>query len=105
MERVSKKLIRTASHFGHYCPGCNRTHYILVGGPGSVWKFDGNLEMPSFMPSVRIQWQSNKGARFCCHYNLIGGVIHYCPDCTHDLKGQKVPLPDYPADLPPTSTA
>lgn len=34
-----------------------------------------------------------------CHYFLTDGVLHYCPDSSHGLAGQKVPLPELPKHL------
>ena len=39
-----------------------------------------------------------------CHYFLRAGVIEYLGDCTHSMRGLKVPLPELPPelrDLPP----
>ena len=30
---------------------------------------------------------------------LTGGMLAFLPDCTHDLRGQTVPLPDVPAGI------
>ena len=32
----------------------------------------------------------------CCHYILTDGVLNFCGDCTHALRGQSVPLPELP---------
>lgn len=40
--RVSGKTVM------FWCPGCNRAHSIKIG----VWQFNGDVEKPTFSPSV-----------------------------------------------------
>jgi hypothetical protein len=98
----------------HYCPGCRHTHCFNVEQPtrawpefniagGVKWSFNGNLERPSFSPSMLIQtggWKSPEGKdipqRTLCHYVLSDGVINFCADSAHELTGRAVPLADYP---------
>lgn len=98
--------------FGHWCPGCNSGHEINTieqNSSGAKWEFDGNLESPTFKPSVNIKWGNRVpgheadpwGAQ--CHYIIAGGMIQFCGDCTHGLVGQTVPLPDLPGDCYLTS--
>lgn len=78
------------------------------------WKFDGNLERPTFSPSVKItgkqtvkkdgrwtgEWVMGPDGRAldeCCHYILTAGILNYCSDCTHRFAGQQVPLPPLPS--------
>jgi hypothetical protein len=37
-----------------WCPGCNSLHpfRVLTTGAGEVWEWDGNLEQPTFSPSL-----------------------------------------------------
>lgn len=77
------------------------------------WTFDGNVEKPTFTPSVRIggkqaiivngrwtgEWKRDaqgNALNYCCHYNLVRGELDYCPDCTHSMANTKVPLPPIP---------
>ncbi len=76
----------------HQCPACNSRHYFPIGTPGADpddprWTFDGNVEQPTFNPSMNI----NKGE---CHYYLHAGKIIYTSDCRHALAGHTVDLPD-----------
>ena len=58
---------------------------------GSVkWDFDGNLECPTFTPSLK-----NTGESEVCHLFVKAGQIEYCTDCTHALAGQTVPMLPY----------
>jgi hypothetical protein len=81
--------------YAHWCPACNELHTVLTdAGQSPRWGFDNNLTAPTFTPSVRIS--DSDGTR--CHYVLTSGVINYCPDSRHSLKGQAVPLPDIPPE-------
>ena len=80
------------------CPGCD-AHYIRTvpedGQP--VWTFNGNMDKPTFSPSVRSRWdydQETKQFKQVCHFFLIDGIFEFCSDCTHELAGQKVPMPE-----------
>jgi hypothetical protein len=109
MGQVSPFLRRTATGYSHWCPPCGEMHNI----PDS-WTFDGNLNTPTFNPSVKItgkqtvqddkgEWTGDwvrgpdgKALDLCCHYFLHAGVLKYCGDCTHSGKGQNIPLPPLP---------
>lgn len=105
--QVGKFLRRGDVFYAHYCPGCMRMHVINVEAPnysGAKWSFDGNLEAPTFNPSVNYRvntpdmgkdYQPDCGSSVC-HYFLHGGKIQYCGDTTHALTGQTVPLPELP---------
>lgn len=82
------KLKRSDGGYWHWCPGCKAAHPLPDG-----WKFDGNMESPTFSPSFK-HTVNRKGE--ICHYVLTAGVLNYCEDCFHDLRNQKVPLPDIP---------
>ena len=87
--KVSAKLRRAEGMYIHWCPACEEMHVL----PDS-WKFDGNLDVPTFSPSFK-HTSGPKDARTICHYTLMGGVLNFCGDCTHAMRGP-VPLPDLP---------
>jgi hypothetical protein len=108
MGQVSSKLRRYEGGYLHWCPGCEESHPLPDG-----WKFNGNLEAPSFQPSFKHEgWQrvfedgkwtgewkrdaAGNTVPYVCHYILTDGVLNFCGDCTHPLVGQAVPLPDLP---------
>ena len=84
--------------YAFYCPGCKWAHMFYISGP-TIWKFDGNLESPTFTPSLlnRAPNHANPAQRVC-HLFLTAGKLHFCGDCTHSLAGQTVDLPEYPYD-------
>lgn len=78
------------------------------------WTFDGNTDVPTFNPSVRItgkkcvvdqngewhgEWVRDSNGNAvdqCCHYFLRAGKLEFCSDCTHELSGKTVDLPELP---------
>jgi hypothetical protein len=73
-----------------FCPGCGGPHTITTEGE-AAWRFNGNLDRPTFTPSVLVtrgEWR--------CHSFVTDGQIQFLDDCTHSLKGQTVPLPVLP---------
>ncbi len=100
MAQVSSKLRRVEGGYSHWCPGCEEMHRL----PDS-WKFDDNLESPTFTPSFKhsgVHWARDVQGNtvpFICHYVLTAGVLNFCSDCTHSLAGKVVPLPDLPREF------
>jgi hypothetical protein len=88
---------------GVWCPGCSegRTsgsgyHALIVKAPeGSsapVWGWDGNIERPTFTPSLLCEGEIR------CHSFIVAGQWQFLGDCEHPLAGQTVdmvPLPDW----------
>lgn len=83
------------------CPGCGRNHSIQSGAEdGPNWQWDGSKEAPTFSPSVLVTYEGKdagqNGAPYAiCHSFVRSGKIEYLGDCTHPLRGQTVPLPDW----------
>lgn len=96
---------------GYYfrCPGCMDEHHIDL-----TWSFNGNVDRPTISPSVLVtgpttvqnadyEWTgkyvmgaNNEPIPMVCHSFITDGNIQFLTDCTHDLAGQTVPLPDFP---------
>lgn len=108
MSQVGPFLRKTTSGHAHWCPGCKEMH-----GIPDTWTFNGDLQSPSFSPSVRHtgkakiikdgrwtgEWHRSEDGtalEHCCHYFITDGQIDFCGDCTHPLSGQKLPLPPLP---------
>jgi hypothetical protein len=86
-----------------WCPGCNEAHAIRTEGEGgqfnqAQWQWDGNVDAPTISPSilVRANFSPEDGGPDVCHSFVRAGQIEFLGDCTHALKGQTVPLPDWP---------
>lgn len=111
------KLLNGTASFK--CPGCKLFHSMNVGGKGSPgWAFNGDLEKPTFTPSILARnghyaSHHKQGDQCWCDYNkenpddytegfecsvchsfVTDGEIQFLPDCTHELAGQTVELPD-----------
>lgn len=76
--------------YEHRCPGCNNKHLIPNYDNKPHWDFNGDFDRPTFTPSVRHSWSEDK----VCHYFIKDGHIQYCNDCTHNMSGQIVELPE-----------
>lgn len=92
------------------CIACGHNHifYTLPGyykseGRSINWTFDGNLEMPTFSPSLNETTGSLAMPNYIddpempptrCHSIVTQGKIQYCGDCTHSLAGQTIDLPE-----------
>ena len=84
---------------GFMCPGCKEIHFItdnlteekaICNGP---WAFNNDFETPTISPSILVQWTEHR-----CHSFIKNGMIQFLTDCTHDLKGQTVELPEIKND-------
>lgn len=81
------------------CPGC-----ATLGGTGlhmlpvntmdhsPSWDWNGDQEKPSLSPSIL----TSMGEGRVCHSFLKDGVFVYLSDCSHDLAGMTVEMPDLP---------
>lgn len=76
------------------CKPCNSEHvfYTKTGNPQTEWEFNGNMDVPTFTPSLK-----NSRPGYCCHLNLTDGILMYHSDCTHAAVGVSTLLSDgYP---------
>ena len=91
-----KPMARDGAVVGYafWCQGCNEPHtyYVVNWRNNPVWTFNGNLEKPTFTPSLLYRYPPEK----TCHLFLTDGNIQYLGDCSHELKGRTVPLQDWP---------
>ena len=87
-----------------FCPGCKEHHLLDFR-----WTFNANFEKPTFTPSLKCMSSHPKGysnenpaplgwegeyEESVCHTFITDGNIKFLDDCTHNLKGQTVELPD-----------
>lgn len=98
MAQIGKKLRSLeGGRVAFMCPGCKHFHQVKVTGEGRPnWTYNGDPDAPTFSPSVFV----NAPGRYfnlavpSCHSFVIDGRIQFLRDCTHDLAGQTVDLPD-----------
>jgi len=76
----------------YWCPGCDDCTVIYIEGGGATWTWDGNVDAPTFSPSIRV----SSNGKTLCHHFVRGGNIEFCTDSPHALAGKTVPLPDWP---------
>lgn len=80
--------------FQFYCPGCKFHHQINTNPEhGPVWTFNGDLASPTASPSLLVTYPTSKGDRKC-HSFVRNGMIEFLNDCTHDLAGKTVEIPN-----------
>lgn len=75
------------------CPACGNGHLFYTNhtNPKCNWTFDGNMERPTFSPSMLV-YQSGSQSR--CHSFVRNGQIQFLSDCTHNMANQTVELPE-----------
>lgn len=94
-----------ARHLWWLCPACGNMkasnkrahpyHMVpvrLANEPELVkptWIWNGSLTKPTLSPSIRHVGVCYPGD---CHYFMRDGVLDFCGDSAHELRGQKVPM-------------
>lgn len=83
------------------CLGCGEIHQVAVqpheNENGESWTFNGDLEKPTFNPSIVNRWESQPSTTKLpkrCHLYIVNGNILYLFDCTHDKAGEVVEIPE-----------
>lgn len=82
--------------YSHYCPACGREHTFYTKHPNSKynWRFNGDMEYPTFTPSMLIFADDSLNYPRC-HYFIKKGRIQYLSDSTHLYSGKTIDLLDY----------
>lgn len=78
-----------------FCPACQCVHPYTV----PRWSFNGDMERPTFNPSLRVGKREGSGMETACHLFLENGLIRYCGDCPHGMAGKSIECPDWHDDL------
>lgn len=93
------KVVEISNAPGKYifrCPGCEFTHQInTVPNDGPVWNFNKDMDKPTVSPSILVTW--THGEQYeprRCHSFVRNGMIEFLSDCTHELKGKTVEIPE-----------
>lgn len=86
MKKILHEVMREGKVYGwaFFCPGCDSHHLYTNDGR---WKFDGNMEKPTFTPSLLLTWPEGR-----CHLFVTNGQIAYQPDSKHELAGKTVDM-------------
>lgn len=87
-----------------WCSGCNTHHAFTTrladGEEGPVWDWNGDLERPTFNPSLLCNGNAKPKdlhphtSSHRCHLYLRDGMVQYLNDCTHELRGKTIPVED-----------
>jgi hypothetical protein len=82
--------------YNFYCPGCGHNHafYVKPFDSQTVWSFNGDMENPTFHPSLLNTWTKPPDTKVikCCHLFVESGMIKYQGDCTHSLAGKTIDM-------------
>jgi hypothetical protein len=113
---VGDKISLHDEYASFQCPGCKTTHTVAIKN----WNWNGSATSPTFNPSILVQCghYGNPQSDHCwctynaahpdepapfkcqrCHSYVQNGKIIFLPDCTHELKGQTVELPEWNSDF------
>jgi len=84
------------AQYWFHCPGCKNDHAFTIGTGDQGWTFNGDLEKPTFRPSLLCNKDNPKRR---CHSFVTAGKIEFLKDCHHELRSQTVDLPDYEGKL------
>ena len=77
------------------CPGCGgHTHHVQLGDGPNQNKWDGDVDSPTITPEICV-WRMLVSSIDTCKSTITAGKIRFSPDCTHELAGEEVDLPDY----------
>lgn len=76
---------------GHmiFCPACKHGHLF-----DDRWTFNGDYDKPTFRRSMLVN-QDGKPGHPRCHSFVTDGKIEFLNDCTHEMAGQTVDLPEF----------
>ena len=92
--------VAEATHVQLHAPGPypNRMIPVIQSGPREgtpCWTWNGDTEKPTLRPSLLTRGSDHMVR---CHSFVTDGMMRFLGDCTHDLKGQTVPLLDVEED-------
>ena len=83
-----------------FCPGCGHTHSVNTQPNGPRWSYNNDPIKPTFSPSIRVtaRWSEHdpNDKDDLCHSFVIDGRIQFLSDCTHEMTGKIVDVPDWP---------
>lgn len=94
------KVVLRGNSLYFECPAssCGTVRIPVQATPGSkesIWKWNGSLDKPTLHPSIKKTWDFGPQRKHnVCHFWIKDGVIQFLADCTHELKGQSVPMND-----------
>src|SRR3954469_14907107 len=115
-EKILRKVeySEAGCDYAFFCPGCKCGHGVWTTKRNSlnaIWTFNGNMEKPTFSPSLLITWTSGDppvtaenidewrrkpwpqtDKKNVCHSFVRDGQIQFLSDCTHEYAGKTIPM-------------
>jgi len=103
------KMIRDHNRLRFMCPGCKTTHEVTPPDQPMGWQFNGDFNYPTLHPSVLVtgylmptdeehaaimRGEPYERKPMRCHSFVRAGDIEFLNDCSHELAGKTVALPD-----------
>lgn len=82
------------NHIVFHCPGCNEMHEV-----DSRWAFNNDMDKPTIHPSLLVTC-NYADVEHRCHSFVKDGSIQYLQDCTHQMAGTTVDIPDFETTHP-----
>ena len=77
--------------YAFWCPGCNGAHVV-----NESWGFNYDFnDKPTFTPSILVNRNRANPTAHVCHSFITNGMIRFLNDCTHELAGKEMPLPEF----------
>lgn len=80
-----------------FCPACKTTHSINTNPKnGPVWQYSNNKNTgATILPSIKCTVDYPRYTSVC-HFYITNNHFRYLNDCTHQLAGQTVEIPNWP---------
>lgn len=85
--KLSETKTPEGAYYLLFCPACKELHAFTT----PPWTFDGNFQAPTVRNSILTRAPGK-----VCHLFLTAGRLEYLSDCSHELAGKTVDLPDLP---------
>lgn len=95
MSRLSVYKCNEFTDYLFECVGCGISHSfkIFENDIARGWTFNGDLEKPTFTPSLLVRFPYGKDQKeVVCHSFVTDGRIQYLNDCTHEQAGKTIEL-------------
>lgn len=99
--RLAHPSVTDPNYAWFHCPACDCKHAVSTGPCG--WQWNGDADKPTLSPSVLATTGRRVDRSFvpepgdppeCCHSFVTDGRIQFLGDCTHQLAGQTLELPE-----------
>lgn len=95
--RMAKFHLIEENYVAWHCPGCESGHGVPVNEhkSGRGWQWNGSLDSPTLAPSILVNVGRANPDAHLCHTFINNGMIQFLPDCTHNMAGKTVLVPEW----------